>query len=68
MAKVYVEFEEPESCSKCPLFYATEGAFSDVCQLLNESTGKIYYLKEKLENCPLKKVDCSIAEVKNDNR
>lgn len=30
MAKVYVEFEEPESCSKCPLFYATEGAFSDV--------------------------------------
>lgn len=57
MAKVYVEFEEPESCSNCPLFYATEGAFSDVCQLLNESTEKINDLKEKLENCPLKKVE-----------
>lgn len=63
MAKVYVEFEEPESCSKCPLFYVTEGAYSDICQLTNEKAEKINIWKEKLENCPLKKVDCSIIEV-----
>lgn len=57
MAKVYVEFEEPESCSKCPLFYATEGAFSDVCQLLNESDERVNTLKEKFSDCPLKKVE-----------
>ena len=62
MAKVYVEFEEPKCCYDCPLFYATEGAYSDRCQLLNEEAEKINIWKEKLENCPLKKVDCSITK------
>lgn len=57
MAKVYVEFEEPESCLKCPLFYETEGAFSDVCQLLNESDERVNTLKEKFSDCPLKKME-----------
>ena len=67
MAKVYVEFEEPKCCYDCPLFYATEGAYSDRCQLLNEKAEKINIWKEKLENCPLKKVDCSITELEKEN-
>lgn len=66
MAKVYVEFEEPESCSKCPLFYATEGAFSDACQLLNESDERVNTLKEKFSDCPLKKVE-EIEDLKEVN-
>ena len=63
MAKVYVEFEEPECCYDCPLFYATEGAFCDRCQLTNEEVEKINIWKEKLKNCPLKKVDWSYEEL-----
>ena len=44
------------------MFYATERAYSDRCQLLNEKAEKINIGKEKLENCPLKKVDCSITK------
>ena len=66
MAKVYVEFEEPECCYDCPLFYATEGAYCDRCQLTNEEAEKINIWKEKLENCPLKKVE-EIEDLKDVN-
>lgn len=48
---VIAEFEKPKKCEDCPCFYATEGAFSDECQLTHKKIEN-YFVVDK--DCPLK--------------
>ena len=64
---IAINISMPTSCNKCPCYYATEGAFENICQAKNCENWEEAMVT--IDNIQVKKPDwCPLIDLKQEDK